>query len=81
MDPTELPPVDIYEGEPEVTIERHGRWSYWVDIRWGVMGITTAPWRRLTRRSAERKGQREIRRWKAERDRETWTIRDDRNGC
>jgi hypothetical protein len=72
---TEVPPVTVYEGEPEATIERHGRCSYWVDIHWGLMGISTAPWWRPGRRSAERKARRELRRWKAEADRESWTVR------
>lgn len=64
-----------YEGEPQATMRR-GRRGYWVDVTWGLMGISTAPWWRPTRKSAERKARREIARWKAEaqREAEAWTV-------
>src|SRR5260370_7185023 len=68
------PPFTAYEGQPEGTIERHGRCSYWVDIHWGMMGLSTAPWWRWSRKSAERKALREIRWWKARAAREPWPV-------
>jgi hypothetical protein len=62
-----------YEGEPQATIER-SRHGYWVDVSWGMMGISTAPWWRWSRKSAERKARREMARWKARVQRESWTL-------
>jgi hypothetical protein len=64
-----------YEGEPEARIERADRFGYWVDVTWGMIGLSTCPWWRPTRSMAEAKARRAMARWKAEESRESWTVR------
>jgi hypothetical protein len=70
---TAPPPFCAYEGEPQATITRGHRFGYWVDVTWGISGLSTAPWFRWTRRGAERKARRVITWWKREESRESWT--------
>lgn len=71
---SDLPPSLAFEGEPEATITRT-RYGYSVNVTWGLCGLSTAPWWRLTRKGAERKARRVMRWWKAqEAPRERWTF-------
>lgn len=64
--------------EPTAVITQHGRWVYGVHITHGLMGIGPdgGDWLRLGRRQAERKGHRELARYKRaeERRKSAWTI-------
>lgn len=75
MGTVSAPPFCAYEGEPEATIWPGDRFGYWVNVHWGLMTISTAPWWRPSRASAERKALREIRWWKArEQPRKSWRV-------
>jgi hypothetical protein len=67
------PPLCAHEGEPQATITR-SRFGYWVNVTWGISGLTAAPWFRWTRWGAERKARRTIAWWKAGESRETWML-------
>ena len=70
-----LPPNLAYQGEPEARITP-GRHGYWVDVTWGISGLSTAPWWRPTRKGAERKARRVITWWKAQeaRHKAAWKL-------
>jgi hypothetical protein len=61
---------------PAARIERVGRWRYSICITYGILqrGPEGGWWYRCGRASAERKARRELARFRAEQERETWTI-------